>query len=274
MNQDQVWRKSGCKNCGSLSHNARDCLEKPRKVAYKYREETTTNKTIHKSDVSDDEDAYVRDDTNDWDAKRDRWRGYDPVNDYDKQLKLMKQEEKKKETEMENEDLDEDELEEMRELGLLDEINKNEKHIKLDNPLASNDGAKLSVRSLDEKARYLEVIKTGEELRFNPKSRVYKDLKEGFLNERGQFIPYLSGEAEKFERLKQFTTSVQHDNREKWELEGNRDKPVTDMSFSAEVSPTALMLSMEQKKKDNELVRKAKRKELLEKYGALGESKE
>ncbi|KAF8904476.1 pre-mRNA-splicing factor SLU7 [Gymnopilus junonius] len=59
------YRKGACENCGALTHKKQDCLERPRKKGAKY-----TNKDIQADDVIQDVAAG-------YDAKRDRWNGYD-----------------------------------------------------------------------------------------------------------------------------------------------------------------------------------------------------
>lgn len=61
------YRKGACENCGAMTHSKKDCLERPRKKGAKY-----TNKDIQADDV--DQDIAVG-----YDAKRDRYNGYDPA---------------------------------------------------------------------------------------------------------------------------------------------------------------------------------------------------
>ena len=59
-----------------MSHKLRDCLERPRKVGAKY-----TGKDIAQDEVLHDDEAGLNgmEGMGDWDAKRDRWDGYDPA---------------------------------------------------------------------------------------------------------------------------------------------------------------------------------------------------
>lgn len=63
------FRKGACENCGAMSHKTRDCLERPRKRGAKW-----TGKDIQPDEVVGSIDHL---DYN-YDAKRDRWNGYDP----------------------------------------------------------------------------------------------------------------------------------------------------------------------------------------------------
>ncbi|KAI0051883.1 pre-mRNA-splicing factor SLU7 [Auriscalpium vulgare] len=59
------YRKGACENCGAITHKKQDCLERPRKKGAKY-----SNKDIARDEVIQNIDAG-------YDAKRDRWNGYD-----------------------------------------------------------------------------------------------------------------------------------------------------------------------------------------------------
>lgn len=62
------FRKGACENCGAMTHKRKDCLERPRKVLAKYSGE----------DIAPDE-VLLPNLEHDFDGKRDRWNGYDPM---------------------------------------------------------------------------------------------------------------------------------------------------------------------------------------------------
>lgn len=64
--QATKYRKGACTNCGSMSHKAKDCMERPRAKGAKF-----TNKNI----AADEKEQQVH--VEDFDAKRDRWNGFD-----------------------------------------------------------------------------------------------------------------------------------------------------------------------------------------------------
>jgi len=64
------FRKGACENCGALTHKTKECLSRPRKQGAKW-----TGQDI-------EADEIVQDVKMGWDAKRDRWNGYDAA-EYD-----------------------------------------------------------------------------------------------------------------------------------------------------------------------------------------------
>ena len=59
------FRKGACENCGAMTHKTKDCLSRPRKHGAKW-----TGQDIQADEVIDKVSLG-------WDAKRDRWNGYD-----------------------------------------------------------------------------------------------------------------------------------------------------------------------------------------------------
>ncbi|RMZ85089.1 hypothetical protein DV738_g285, partial [Chaetothyriales sp. CBS 135597] len=64
------YRKGACENCGSASHKTKECLYRPRKTGAKW-----TGKDIQADEVVESVNLG-------WDAKRDRWNGYEAA-EYD-----------------------------------------------------------------------------------------------------------------------------------------------------------------------------------------------
>lgn len=275
------WKKKGrCENCGG-KHSKADCLEKPHSLSHLYENGGNIE--------AERKEHLVKRDTDDWDTKRDRWRGVEMDEEYDgivENLKRKEEEVLKKYLEKNpnsSEIASVEATDKHVESGSSDSTappeGKSEREKETDtlikaitdkNPLALDPtDTTVITRSLGAKPRYLEVIKTGEELRYNPKSRVYKDLKEGYLNERNQFIPFLTGEAAEFEKLKKFNRTIQQKQRKKWVEDKEGTKKVTATEFATEISPTSAMLKLKEKEEQDRLVREAKKRELLEKYGAL-----
>ncbi|ESQ56185.1 hypothetical protein EUTSA_v10027112mg [Eutrema salsugineum] len=110
--QAETYRKGSCQNCGAMTHDAKSCPERPRKVGARF-----TNKNIRA-------DEKVESLKLSYDAKRDRWNGYDPSEyhrvvefyearedarkKYLKEQQIKKLEEKKKNNNDETNDEDDD----------------------------------------------------------------------------------------------------------------------------------------------------------------------
>ncbi|KAL6241091.1 mRNA splicing protein [Rhinocladiella similis] len=60
------FRKGACENCGAMTHKTKECLSRPRKTGARW-----TGRDIQADEVVEDVKLG-------WDAKRDRWNGYDP----------------------------------------------------------------------------------------------------------------------------------------------------------------------------------------------------
>ena len=59
------FRKGACENCGAMTHKTKDCLSRPRKQGAKWTgKDIQADEKVEKVELG-------------WDAKRDRWNGYD-----------------------------------------------------------------------------------------------------------------------------------------------------------------------------------------------------
>ncbi|RGP65481.1 pre-mrna-splicing factor slu7 [Fusarium sporotrichioides] len=79
------YRKGACENCGSMTHKKKDCLSRPRAKGAKW-----TGRDIQADEV-------IQEVKMGWDAKRDRWNGYDAkeyrnvVDEFNQMEELRKQ---------------------------------------------------------------------------------------------------------------------------------------------------------------------------------------
>lgn len=66
IGQADRYRKGACENCGAMTHTAKSCMERPRKLGAKW------------SDKHIAPDEKIETFELDYDGKRDRWNGFDP----------------------------------------------------------------------------------------------------------------------------------------------------------------------------------------------------
>ncbi|KAG0243360.1 mRNA splicing protein [Actinomortierella wolfii] len=89
------YRKGACENCGAMTHKTKDCVERPRKKGARW-----TGKDIQQDEVIQKVDLS-------FDAKRDRWNGYDPKEHdkiYEEYEKIEEARRKLKESELDKQD--------------------------------------------------------------------------------------------------------------------------------------------------------------------------
>lgn len=78
------YRKGACENCGAMGHSKKDCFERPRKVAAKF-----LNTAVAADDLEQPELEL------DYEAKHDRWNGFDPA-EYQRVIDLQTKVEKER----------------------------------------------------------------------------------------------------------------------------------------------------------------------------------
>ncbi|KAL2209293.1 putative mRNA splicing protein [Sarocladium strictum] len=224
------YRKGACENCGAMGHKAKDCLERPRKKGAKW-----TGKDIKA-------DHVIQDVKMGWDAKRDRWNGYDAseyrnvVENFNQMEELRKAAQKKDTTE--EDDADGDKYAEENDMS---------KH---------QSTATRQLRLREDTAKYLVNLDL-ESAKYDPKTRTLVDggatggkaadlyAEEGFLKASGE-----AGEFEKAQRLA-------------WEAQ----EKTGDTSTHLQANPTAGEFYRKKEREEAELRRQEREKQLLEKYG-------
>jgi len=228
------FRKGACENCGAMTHKAKDCLSRPRAKGAKW-----TGKDIQADEV-------VQDVQLSWDAKRDRWNGFDAkeyrqvVDEYN-QMEELRKEIQEKQAEEEQRKREEDGFHYAEESDM-------SRH----QPTSTK-----QLRIREDTAKYLLSLNP-DSATYNPKTRSLVDggkledapaklfAEANFLN--------ASGESAAFEKLQKYA----------WEIQ----EQTGDISKHAQANPTAGALAA--KKAEEEADRKKQERErmLLDMYGA------
>lgn len=229
------FRKGACENCGASTHKAKDCLERPRKQGAKW-----TGQNIMA-------DEAVQDVSLGWDAKRDRWNGYD-AREYENVIEEYNQ------------------LEEMKKLvkgdgvggedGDGDEGDKYEEETDMGRKQATSTR---NLRLREDTAKYLLNLDL-DSAKYDPKTRSMVDsgatqdaaaalvAEEGFMK--------ASGDASEFEKASKYA----------WETQERGDKN----KLHLQANPTSGEFMRKKQAKEAEEKREAHRKALLDKYGGQG----
>ncbi|KAJ4286288.1 mRNA splicing protein [Kalmusia sp. IMI 367209] len=229
------YRKGACENCGAMTHKKKDCLSRPRKAGAKF-----TGRDI-------EADEAVQDVQLGWDAKRDRWNGYDAT-DYTQVIEEF------------------NELEEMRkrakEAASGDKKSGDEEEDEGDRYEAETDmGRKqaTSTRNLrlrEDTAKYLLNLDL-DSAKYDPKTRSMVDTgatednaaalvaEEGFMK--------ASGDAAEFEKAQRYAWETQE--------RGDRHK------IHLQANPTSGEFTRKKQLQEAEEKKAAKKKALLDKYG-------
>ncbi|KAF2198957.1 hypothetical protein GQ43DRAFT_442902 [Delitschia confertaspora ATCC 74209] len=228
------FRKGACENCGAMTHKARDCLSRPRKAGAKW-----TGKNIEADEVVEDVQLG-------WDAKRDRWNGYDAT-EYDEVIaeynELEEMKKKAKEAQGGNNSGDEDD----------DEGAKYEEETDMGRKQATSTR---NLRLREDTAKYLLNLDL-DSAKYDPKTRSMVDsgatndnasalvAEEGFMR--------ASGDAAEFEKAQRYA----------WETQERGDKN----KIHLQAMPTSGEFFRKKEMEEAAAKKEAQRKALLEKYG-------
>ncbi|KAF4119848.1 pre-mRNA-processing factor SLU7 [Geosmithia morbida] len=226
------FRKGACENCGAMTHKVKDCLSRPRAKGAKW-----TGKDIQADEV-------IQDVKLGWDAKRDRWNGYDTkeyrhvVEDFNQMEELRKRVQKSDDGGDEEEDGGDKYAEE----------NDMSKH---------QSTATRQLRIREDTAKYLLNLDL-ESAKYDPKTRSLVDsgatkdtsadlfAEEGFLRS--------AGDADAFEKAQRYA----------WEAQERSG----DTSQHLQANPTAGEFYRKKEAEQTEKLRAERERKLLEKYGS------
>ena len=227
------YRKGACENCGAMTHKKKDCLSRPRKQGAKF-----TGKNIEADEVIEDVQLG-------FDAKRDRWNGYDASNfeEVIDEYKTLEEIRKKAKEAGEGEDNSGDE----------DEGDKYDAETDMGRKQATSTR---NLRLREDTAKYLLNLDL-DSAKYDPKTRsmvdsgVTSDNASKLVAEEG--FQKASGDAAEFERAQRYAWETQE--------RGDRNK------LHLQANPTSGEVMRKKELKEAEEHKATRAKALAEKYG-------
>lgn len=234
------YRKGACENCGAMTHKTKECLSRPRKHGAKW-----TGKDIQADEVVQNVDLG-------WDAKRDRWAGYDPseyrqvVEEYEEMENL-----KRNATgELENDEESPD--------GEIDgekDANEDARYAEESEMGRQQSTATRNLRIREDTAKYLLNLDL-DSAKYDPKTRRMVDMggsddQAAAVVAEENFVR-ASGDAAEFERAQRYAWESQERGGTQHHLQAN---------------PTSGEVMRKRDKAESDAKRQEQRKALLEKYG-------
>ncbi|KAL8997030.1 MAG: hypothetical protein Q9169_003621 [Polycauliona sp. 2 TL-2023] len=236
------FRKGACENCGAMTHKTKQCLSRPRAKGAKW-----TGRDIQADEV-------VQDIQLGWDAKRDRWNGYDAseyravIQEYE-ELEDLKKSAKSGDADGQQEHIDK---------GDEDEVLAQEeaKYAEESDMGRQQSTATRNLRLREDTAKYLLNLDL-ESAKYDPKTRSMVDMgaqadQAAALVAEDNFMR-ASGDAAEFEKASKYA----------WESQERGDKNRTHL----QANPTSGEYFRRKEQQDSDAKREAQRKQLLEKYG-------
>ncbi len=239
------FRKGACENCGAMTHKTRECLSRPRKLGARW-----TGKDIQADEV-------VQEVQLGWDAKRDRWNGYDAaeykevVEEYETMEELRKKvREGSLETASKQDKADgigdDDEDDEGEEAKYAEESNMGRQQTK---------GTR-NLRLREDTAKYLLNLDL-DSAKYDPKTRTMVDSgatidQAAALVAEEKFLR-ASGDAADFERAQRYA----------WQSQERGDKNKQHL----QANPTSGEFFRRKQKEEIEAKKAAERQALIDKYG-------
>lgn len=238
------FRKGACENCGALTHKTKECLSRPRSKGARW-----TGKDIQA-------DELVQDVQLGWDAKRDRWNGYDAeqyrnvTEDWEELENLKKR--------LKGEGVQSEEQKLLTEDGGQRAGGEEEeaKYAEESDMGRQQSTATRNLRIREDTAKYLLNLDL-DSAKYDPKTRSMVDMgaqadQAAALVAEDNFMR-ASGDAAEFERAQKYA----------WESQERGDKNKTHL----QANPTSGEYFRRKEKEERDTRRETHRKLLLEKYG-------
>ena len=239
------FRKGACENCGAMTHKTKECLSRPRAKGARW-----TGRDIQADEVVQDVDLG-------WDAKRDRWNGYDAgeyrsvVREYE-ELEELKKRAKASET-FPNPKLVPGDA---AEVGDKEGDQEEARYAEESDMGRHQSTATRNLRIREDTAKYLLNLDL-ESAKYDPKTRSMVDM--GAISDQAAALVAednfmrASGDAAEFESAQRFAWDTQE--------RGDRNK------VHIQANPTAAENARRIEIEERDTKKNAQRKLLLEKYG-------
>ncbi|KAL9621704.1 MAG: hypothetical protein Q9160_003822 [Pyrenula sp. 1 TL-2023] len=236
------YRKGACENCGAMTHKTKDCLSRPRKQGAKWTgKDIQADEKIEKVELG-------------WDAKRDRWNGYDPseyrnvVQEYEEMegLRRLARGDDPKALERNEDNVDEGE-----------DVGAEEARYAEESDMGRQQStATRNLRIREDTAKYLLNLDL-DSAKYDPKTRSMVDMgaapdKSSALVADENFMK-ASGDAAEFEKAQKYA----------WESQEKGDQQRQHL----QANPTEGEYLRKKQQKEAEEKKLADRKALLTKYG-------
>ena len=237
------FRKGACENCGAMTHKAKDCLSRPRAKGAKW-----TGKNIQADEV-------IQDVSMGWDAKRDRWNGYD-AKEYRNVVEEYEDLEQLKKATRDGGDTQDGKVPETIDDEKLGTAAEDAKYAEESDMGRQQNTATRNLRLREDTAKYLINLDL-DSAKYDPKTRSMVDMgaqsdQASALVAEDNFMK-ASGDAGEFERAQKYAWEAQErGDRNKIHLQAN--------PTSGEVLRRKEMEEAKRKKEDRQKI-------LREKYG-------
>lgn len=236
------FRKGACENCGAMTHKTKECLSRPRAKGARW-----TGRDIQADEVVQEVELG-------WDAKRDRWNGYDAteyravIEEYEEweSLKRKIKENAEGEQKLLTDDAEEGQNGEQEEAKYAEESDMGRQQ----------STATRNLRLREDTAKYLLNLDL-DSAKYDPKTRSMVDMgaqadQAAALVAEDNFMR-ASGDAAEFEKASKYA----------WESQERGDKNKTHL----QANPTSGEYFRRKEEKERAEKREAQRKKLLESYG-------
>ena len=237
------YRKGACENCGAMTHRTKECTSRPRAKGARW-----TGKDIQADEV-------VQEVKLGWDAKRDRWNGYEAQN-YRSVIEEYEELENLKKKLKNGSEIVEVQSPKDSDKTRVDGDEEEAKYAEESDMGRHQSTATRNLRLREDTAKYLLNLDL-DSAKYDPKTRSMVDMgaqadQASALVAEDNFMR-ASGDAAEFEKAQKYA----------WESQERGDKN----RIHVQANPTSGEYFLRKEKEEEQAKKEAKRKMLLEKYG-------